>query len=70
MQLAACATEFGALQYVANSTRLLGMERMKSMSTILVGVILLGMLLSSCATGHQARKCNGKRAIQTPMGPM
>jgi hypothetical protein len=46
------------------------MKRLKSISLLLGSIFIASMVLSSCATGNQARKCDGRKAIRTPMGPM
>jgi hypothetical protein len=46
---------------------------MRTLRTITSALLLLAMLAfvaASCTSSHQARKCNGQKAIRTPMGPM
>jgi len=33
-------------------------------------LLLMAVMMQSCATTHPARKCNGQKAIRNPMGPM
>ncbi|MCF8276636.1 MAG: hypothetical protein K9J17_07870 [Flavobacteriales bacterium] len=46
------------------------MEKIKNISSFVAVVMILSMLMVSCTSTHQARKCDGRRAIHTPMGPM
>lgn len=43
---------------------------MRKTPLLLVVVLMAALLFGSCASTGKARKCNGQKAIRTPMGPM
>jgi type IV pilus biogenesis protein CpaD/CtpE len=43
---------------------------MRKTPVLLAVVLMAALLFGSCASTGKARKCNGQKAIRTPMGPM
>lgn len=48
----------------------MNMKRTKEIALAVFAFVLVLSLISSCTSTHKARKCDGRRAIQTHMGPM
>ncbi len=46
------------------------MKTMRKMNVLVIGLLLMSVMVSACASTHGARKCNGHKAVRTPMGPM
>jgi hypothetical protein len=46
------------------------MKSIKKIAAFAILIALSALILESCATGNSYRKCNGKKAIKTKMGPM
>ena len=43
---------------------------MRKTLALLAVMVMAALLFGSCASTGKARKCNGQKAIRTPMGPM
>ncbi|MCF8257044.1 MAG: hypothetical protein K9J06_05800 [Flavobacteriales bacterium] len=46
------------------------MKTLRNLTACFALLMLATLLMQSCATTRPARKCNGQKAIRTPMGPM